>query len=63
MGVYASVNKIPQYLKVISTRKDKKPHHIFNVFKINNKFVDIDSTYYFYEIGKLPYTITYSEVY
>lgn len=63
MGIYASVNKIPQYLKVISTRKDKKVHHIFNVFKINNKLIDVDATYYFYKIGEVPYKITYSEVY
>lgn len=63
LGCYAKVNDIPFKFKVVSSNKNKEPHHIFPVFYLNNNEVPVDATYWYYRFGKIDYPVYNMEVY
>jgi hypothetical protein len=62
-GSYAYTNEIPFKFCVVSTRKDREPHHIFPIFYIQGKPINFEATYYYYQLNTIPYNITYKEIY
>lgn len=51
LGSWAKENGVPFRLSVVSTRPDKKPHHIFCSVLIGGKWIDADATYKNYKLG------------
>lgn len=49
---YAKNKNIKTRLVTMSSRSDKKIHHVFPQFLLNNKWVNYDATYSWYKIGE-----------
>lgn len=45
MGAYFERHDIPWRIATVSTRSDKKIHHVFPQVKINGQFLNADATY------------------
>lgn len=49
---WAKENGVPFRLSVVSSRPDKKPHHIFCSLNIGGKWIDADATYKRFKLGE-----------
>jgi transglutaminase-like putative cysteine protease len=52
MAAYFEARKIPWRFIISSTRKDKKPHHVFVQFFDSGNWINADATYKRFKIGE-----------
>lgn len=52
LASWANENNVPYKFCVVSSRPDKKPHHIFVTLFVGGNWVDADATYNYYNLGE-----------
>lgn len=61
LGAWATRNGVPWELVAMSERPDKEIHHVFPVFRMGEKWVNMDATYNRHALGAAKPEMTHAE--
>jgi len=60
-GAWATSNGVPWELVAMSERPDKEIHHVFPLFRLGGKWVNMDATYARHTLGAAKPEMTHAE--